>query len=90
MAALDLRTRRPEAFEGAYEPIDAGERAIAYVRGNDVLVAAEIFPGGADAIIDAPSGRWRSTVNGRETDLPARIRLADLLDDRGTALLERY
>jgi (1->4)-alpha-D-glucan 1-alpha-D-glucosylmutase len=47
VAALDLRARRPEAFAGSYEPLDAGERAIAYVRGGQVLVAAEIFPGGA-------------------------------------------
>ena len=48
--ALDIRKRRPEAFAGSYEPIEAGERAIAYVRGGSVLVAAEIFPGGADAV----------------------------------------
>jgi (1->4)-alpha-D-glucan 1-alpha-D-glucosylmutase len=72
--ALDLRARKPEAFAGAYEPIDAGDRAIAYVRGGAVLVAAEIFPGGADAVVDVP-GRGRT-------------RLADLLDGHGTALLE--
>ncbi|MEA2494449.1 MAG: (1-_4)-alpha-D-glucan 1-alpha-D-glucosylmutase [Thermoleophilaceae bacterium] len=72
--ALELRRRRPVAFAGSYEPIDAGERAIAYVRGGEVLVAAEIFPGGSDAVIDVP-GRGRT-------------RLADLLDNRGIALLE--
>jgi (1->4)-alpha-D-glucan 1-alpha-D-glucosylmutase len=64
--ALELRKRRPEAFSGSYEPIDAGDRAIAYLRGGKVLVAAELFPGGAEGEI------------------------ADLLDDRGIALVERY
>jgi (1->4)-alpha-D-glucan 1-alpha-D-glucosylmutase len=69
--ALELRAERPEAFAGSYEPIDAGDRAIAYVRGGEILVAAELFPGGADAVVDLPSGRTR---------------LADVLDDRGIAL----
>jgi (1->4)-alpha-D-glucan 1-alpha-D-glucosylmutase len=72
--ALDLRKRKPEAFAGSYEPIDVGDRAIAYVRGGAVLVAAEIFPGGADAIADLP-GRGRT-------------RLAEIFDDRGIALYE--
>jgi (1->4)-alpha-D-glucan 1-alpha-D-glucosylmutase len=51
--ALELRRRKPEAFAGSYEPIDAGERAIAYARGGSVLVAAEIVPGGAEGEIAA-------------------------------------
>ena len=72
--ALELRKRRPEAFAGSYEPIDAGDRAIAYLRGGVVVVAAEIFPGGADAVVDLPDR--------------GRVRLADVLDDQGVALLE--
>ena len=60
-AALDLRRRRPEAFTGAYEPIDAGERAIAYMRGGSVLAAAEIFPG---AVLPAPDASWREVISG--------------------------
>jgi (1->4)-alpha-D-glucan 1-alpha-D-glucosylmutase len=89
-AALDLRRRRPDSFNGAYEPIEAGQRAIAYLRADDVLVAAEIFPGGADTLIDPPPGRWRDVIHGSDIDLASRIRLADLLDDRGITLLERY
>jgi (1->4)-alpha-D-glucan 1-alpha-D-glucosylmutase len=73
LEALRLRAERPEAFAGSYEPIDAGERAIAYIRGGSVLVAAELFPGGADAIVDLPAGRTR---------------LADVLDERGIALID--
>ncbi|HEX4717050.1 MAG TPA: malto-oligosyltrehalose synthase [Thermoleophilaceae bacterium] len=89
VAALDLRKRRLDGFAGSYEPIEAGERAIAYMRGGNVLVAAEVFPGGADTLIDAPAGTWKDVVRGREVELSGRIRLADLLDDRGIALLER-
>ena len=72
--ALDIRRRHPDAFSGSYEPVDVGERAIAYVRGGKVLVAAEIFPGGADAVAEIPGH--------------GRIRLAEILDDHGLALLE--
>jgi (1->4)-alpha-D-glucan 1-alpha-D-glucosylmutase len=72
--ALEIRKRRPDVFTGSYEPIDAGERAIAYIRGGAVFVAAEILPGGADAAIEVP-GRGRTP-------------LADVLDDHGIALEE--
>ncbi|HEX6713085.1 MAG TPA: malto-oligosyltrehalose synthase [Thermoleophilaceae bacterium] len=49
--ALDLRKRRPDAFAGSYEPVDAGEHAIAYIRGGQILVAAEIRPGRAEGEI---------------------------------------
>jgi len=87
-AALDLRRRRPDSFDFAYEPIEVGDGAIAYMRGGNVLVAAEIFAGGADTVIDPPAGRWRDVIHGRDLDLGGRIRLADVLDDRGIALLE--
>jgi (1->4)-alpha-D-glucan 1-alpha-D-glucosylmutase len=89
VAALDLRKRRPEAFAGAYEPVAAGDRAIAYMRRGSVFVAAEVFPGGAETLIDSPAGTWRDAIHGRDVDVPGRVRLADLLDERGIALLER-
>jgi (1->4)-alpha-D-glucan 1-alpha-D-glucosylmutase len=90
VSALDLRRRKPDSFAGAYEPIAAGDRAVAYTRGGDILVAAEILPGGADTVITPPGGRWRDALHGSEPDVRGRIRLANLLDDRGIALLERY
>jgi (1->4)-alpha-D-glucan 1-alpha-D-glucosylmutase len=89
VSALELRKRRPEALAGGYEPVDAGDRAIAYVRGGVVLVAAEIFPGGAHALIEPPAGSWRDVIHGRDFELTGGARLADLLDERGVALLER-
>jgi (1->4)-alpha-D-glucan 1-alpha-D-glucosylmutase len=61
IAALALRKRRPEAFAGGYEPVDAGDRAIAYIRGGAVFVAAEIFPGASLPVAD---GSWREVASG--------------------------
>jgi (1->4)-alpha-D-glucan 1-alpha-D-glucosylmutase len=86
-AALRLRAELPEAFAGAYEPLDVGSRAIGYVRGGSVLVLAELFPGGADAVVDLPAGRWRDALNGSTYERAGRVRLAELLNDRPIALL---
>jgi (1->4)-alpha-D-glucan 1-alpha-D-glucosylmutase len=61
VAALDLRKRKPEAFAGSYDPVDAGEQAIAYIRGGDVFVAAAVRPG---ASLPIPDGDWREVVSG--------------------------
>jgi (1->4)-alpha-D-glucan 1-alpha-D-glucosylmutase len=61
VAALDLRRRKPEAFAGTYEPVDAGVGAIAYVRGGSVFVAAEVFPGG---VLPEPEGDWTPVLDG--------------------------
>jgi (1->4)-alpha-D-glucan 1-alpha-D-glucosylmutase len=45
--ALDLRRRRPEAFAGSYEPVEADEGLCAFRRGSDVLVAVPVRPGAA-------------------------------------------
>jgi (1->4)-alpha-D-glucan 1-alpha-D-glucosylmutase len=45
LAALDLRRRLPQAFTGAYEPVDAGEGVCAFRRGSDVLAVVPLRPG---------------------------------------------
>jgi (1->4)-alpha-D-glucan 1-alpha-D-glucosylmutase len=50
---LELRARRPEAFVGAYEPLDAGEGICAYRRGDDVVVAVAIRAG---CVYEPPPG----------------------------------
>jgi (1->4)-alpha-D-glucan 1-alpha-D-glucosylmutase len=50
---LALRARRPELFEGAYEPLDAGPDVCAFVRGGAVLVAVPLRPG---ASFEPPPG----------------------------------
>ena len=58
---LDLRARRPEAFAGGYEPLDAGPGVCAYVRGGQVLVAVAVREGAA---FEAPPGDWHALLPG--------------------------
>jgi (1->4)-alpha-D-glucan 1-alpha-D-glucosylmutase len=67
---LALRARRPEAFaESSYTPLDAGPDAVAFVRGDDVVVALPIREGGLDTLaLELPPGPWRPAF---EADLLA-------------------
>jgi (1->4)-alpha-D-glucan 1-alpha-D-glucosylmutase len=58
--ALSLRARRPDAFAGLYEPVEAGPDVCAFERGAEVHVAVPLRPG---ARLDAPAG-WRELVPG--------------------------
>jgi (1->4)-alpha-D-glucan 1-alpha-D-glucosylmutase len=86
---LGLRARRPEPFVGAYQPLDAGPDACAFVRGDDVLVAVSVSGEETAASIELPGGRWRDVLRGEERSLQRRTALADVLDQRGLAVLER-
>jgi (1->4)-alpha-D-glucan 1-alpha-D-glucosylmutase len=88
---LALRARRPEAFTGAYEPLEAGPCACAFVRGDAVLVVVGVRDGWRDATLAAPPGRWRDVPapDGEARELAAGEPLADLLDEHGIAVLER-
>jgi len=87
---LGLRARRPEPFLGSYEPLEAGERACAFLRGGELFVVVAVrdaeLPG---AVIAAPRGRWRDVLRGEERSFNARQRLGDLLDEHGIAVFER-
>jgi (1->4)-alpha-D-glucan 1-alpha-D-glucosylmutase len=61
-AALALRARRPAAFAGSYEPVEAGPDVCAYLRGDDVLVVVPLRAG-ASPDVEVP-GRWRSVLSG--------------------------
>ena len=91
--ALDLRRRRPEAFEvGNYTPLDAGPRTIAFLRDRDVLVVAPIVPGGDGADVELPAaveGRWRDVVTGSERELAGVVPVSALVAEYPVALLER-
>jgi (1->4)-alpha-D-glucan 1-alpha-D-glucosylmutase len=63
---LDLRARRPEPFAGSYEPVEAGTRVCAFLRGDDVLVAVPLFVGWQEATLALPEGRWRDVFTGEE------------------------
>ena len=57
---LALRARRPEAFAGAYEPVDLGRDVCAFVRGGEVLVAVALRPQGSAS----PGAGWREVAPG--------------------------
>jgi (1->4)-alpha-D-glucan 1-alpha-D-glucosylmutase len=93
VAALDLRRRRPEAFAGDYVPVRAGEDAVAFLRGDAVLVAAAVRDAATGAagwdLPAAAAGRWRDVLGGEEHELPDGATLGGVLGPDGRALLER-
>ena len=58
-ALLALRARRPDAFAGSYEPLDAGPDAVAFMRGDDVAVAVPIR---GELDFAPPQGEWRAVI----------------------------
>src|SRR5205085_10467107 len=71
VAALDLRRRMPEVFAGDYEPVGAGDGAIAYVRGGRVFVACSLFSA-ARPPPEPPGGNWSSVYAAPGISLFAR------------------
>jgi (1->4)-alpha-D-glucan 1-alpha-D-glucosylmutase len=59
--ALELRARRPEAFEGDYAPLAAPGGVVAFARGDAVVAAAAVRPG-AEGAVELPAGRWRDVL----------------------------
>ena len=88
---LQLRIRRPEALgpEGAYTPLVTGDGAIAYRRGDDVVIAVAIGPHGLDAELQGAGGRWRDLMTGTELTLGDRTPLRELIAEHGLIVLER-
>jgi (1->4)-alpha-D-glucan 1-alpha-D-glucosylmutase len=86
---LGLRIRRPEAFSGGYEPLPAGETALAFVRGEDVRVAVATGPRPPEDALEGLEGRWRDVLNNDERMLDSSVSLAELVDEYGIAVLER-
>jgi (1->4)-alpha-D-glucan 1-alpha-D-glucosylmutase len=84
--ALALRARRPEAFAGAYEPLEAGPEACAFVRGGEVLACAWVR-GDGSAMMSLPEGEWSDVLGERR--LSGRISVADLCGEAGIGLLSR-
>jgi (1->4)-alpha-D-glucan 1-alpha-D-glucosylmutase len=85
--ALALRARHSAAFEGAYEPVDAGPGVCAYVRGGEVLAVVPVR--GWEGTRLAVPGRWRSVLEDAELDLAGGADLAELTGAWPVALLER-
>jgi (1->4)-alpha-D-glucan 1-alpha-D-glucosylmutase len=89
MRLLHLRLRRPAAFEGSYEPRDAGPGAVAFLRGGQVLVVVAVRPGVPGGELLGASGVWRDVLRGERRVLGERTLLDSLLGRRGVAVLER-
>jgi (1->4)-alpha-D-glucan 1-alpha-D-glucosylmutase len=86
---LGLRGRRPELFTGGYEPLEAGDGACAFLRGDDLLVVVAVREAGITGALEAPGGRWRNVLRGEEHTLEGRVSLFELLGRRGVAVFER-
>jgi (1->4)-alpha-D-glucan 1-alpha-D-glucosylmutase len=89
MRLLHLRLRRPAAFTGDYQPLDAGRSVIAYLRGGEVLVVVATRPDGAEGELHGAEGRWRDVLRSDRRMLAGKVPLTDLLDRRGLTVLER-
>jgi (1->4)-alpha-D-glucan 1-alpha-D-glucosylmutase len=93
---LRLRRDRPELFLDAssYAPLDAGTRAVAYVRGGSVVTVAPTRAlqversGWGDDAVELPEGRWTDVLTGAVRD-GGRVALAELLADFPVAVLLR-
>ena len=68
LAALDLRSRRPSAFSGSYEPLEPGDDVCAFERGDQVRVAVPLRP---DAVKPSFPG-WRDLLPGLPVGLYER------------------
>jgi (1->4)-alpha-D-glucan 1-alpha-D-glucosylmutase len=59
-SALALRARRPDAFAGAYTPVEAGPDVVAFTRGDaEVFVAARLR---GDGELPRPDGDWDAVL----------------------------
>ena len=67
---LALRARRPAAFAGSYEPLEAGADTCAFLRGGDVKVAVALR---GELVEPDVRGRWRDVVRGDAFLLSERI-----------------
>jgi len=88
-ATLALRARRPEAFAAgaSYRPLAAGEDAVAYARGEDVVVAV-LLRGDGERTLALSPGRW-ADVRGVGGEHAGDRTLAALTAEQGLAVLER-
>ncbi|MCW2953311.1 MAG: treY [Conexibacter sp.] len=90
--ALELRGRRPEAFErGDYEPLDAGPGVVAFAREGAVIAVAPVRDW-ADATLHVPTplvGRWHDLLTDQTRVLAGGTPVGALVEPHGVALLER-
>ncbi|HWH28005.1 MAG TPA: malto-oligosyltrehalose synthase, partial [Mycobacteriales bacterium] len=84
--------RLPRAAGSRCRPLEAGGRAVAFVRGDAVVTVAPVRAvaversGWGDDAVDLPRGGWRDVLTGATRD-GGRTRLAELLDRFPVAVL---
>ena len=88
---LGLRIRRPAAFgaDGAYQPLDVGDDAVAFTRGGEVLVCVGVRRDAPAGVLPPLPGVWRDPLGGARRSLDDGLPLARVLDAYGLAVLER-
>jgi (1->4)-alpha-D-glucan 1-alpha-D-glucosylmutase len=89
---LRLRQQKPEAFAGAYEPLDAGPACCAFIRGGQIITIVQLPREGLDGaavLRDAPGGRWRDVISGVERSFGAAEPLSGVLAEQSFAIYER-
>ncbi|HTY27793.1 MAG TPA: malto-oligosyltrehalose synthase, partial [Mycobacterium sp.] len=97
-AALGARRDRPDTFlVGGYLPVlaygEAGEHLIAYLRGEDVLVAVSRWTvrlaqtGWGETVLPLPEGNWTDRIT--RSAWAGAVPAAELFADLPVALLER-
>jgi (1->4)-alpha-D-glucan 1-alpha-D-glucosylmutase len=90
---LGARARRPEVFEGTYEPLVAGPAACVFVRGGGLLVAVTLPRTGEDpdpTVHGVSPGRWHGLLTGEELSIDGGLPLSRLIDaETGVGVYER-
>ncbi|CAN5478576.1 malto-oligosyltrehalose synthase [soil metagenome] len=97
-AALHLRRERPETFlAGSYTPLPAdgaaAEQLIAFLRGDDVLVAVSRWTvrleetGWGETTLALPTGTWSNRISG--ATVSGTVPAGQLFADQSVALLVR-
>ncbi|HEY3019790.1 MAG TPA: malto-oligosyltrehalose synthase [Solirubrobacteraceae bacterium] len=86
--ALALRARRPDAFAGSYDPVEAGPGVCAYLRGGEVLAVAPVRDF-ERATLRGPGGTWRDVLTGEERALEGDVAVIDVVQPHGVGLHER-
>jgi (1->4)-alpha-D-glucan 1-alpha-D-glucosylmutase len=95
-SVLRLRREHPEHFlaEGSYAPLEAGARAVAFLRGGAVATVAPVRAlavtrvGWGDDAVALPAGRWLDVLTGAEHD-GGQVPLGTLLAQLPVAVLRR-
>ncbi|HVR41616.1 MAG TPA: malto-oligosyltrehalose synthase [Thermoanaerobaculia bacterium] len=88
--ALAVRARHAETFRrGAYRPLPAGEHCVAFLRGDDILVAVRrLTTRECEGAVEVPQGTWRNAFT-EEVLEGGRVEVGRLFAALPVAIFER-